>query len=133
MGAAQYANVGLHGSIQDATPHALIQMLIDGFIERVNVAKLAMKRGDIALKGHSITRAMTILGGLKDGLDVERGGELAQNLGDLYAYMEQRLFQASASNDDAALDEVLGLMHSIKVAWDAIPPSFHAGRGAEAA
>jgi len=133
MGAAQYASVGLHTRLQDATPHALIQMLIDGFIERINLAKIGLNRGDIPLKGNSIGRAITILGGLQQGLDVERGGELARNLGDLYVYMERRLLHANLANDAAALDEVLGLMQTVKSAWDAIPSSYHSIQSAGAA
>lgn len=121
MGANLYANVGLQSSVQDANPHRLIQMLMEGFIERVNVASHAMQRGDHALKGVQISKAIAILGGLKDGLDLGKGGELAANLSELYAYMETRLFEASASNEVAYLDEVKALMLEIKGAWDQIP------------
>lgn len=121
MGAGLYANVGLQSGVQDANPHRLIQMLMEGFIQRVNVAKHAMQRGDYALKGAQISKAIAILGGLKDGLEFEKGGELAANLNDLYTYMETRLFEASANNEVAYLDEVNGLMSQIKSAWDQIP------------
>ncbi|MEW6764739.1 MAG: flagellar export chaperone FliS [Pseudomonadota bacterium] len=121
MGANLYANVGLQSSVQDANPHRLIQMLMEGFIQRVNVASHAMQRGDYALKGVQISKAIAILGGLKDGLELEKGGELAANLNDLYGYMETRLFEASANNEVAYLDEVKALMSEIKGAWDQIP------------
>lgn len=121
MGASFYSNVGLQSSIHNASPHRLIQMLMEGVIERINVAKIAMERGDHALKGVQISKAIAILGGLKDGLDFEKGGELAANLNDLYSYMEMRLFEASAHNDVERLEEVKRLMLEVKGAWDAIP------------
>ncbi|MGB9577719.1 MAG: flagellar export chaperone FliS [Halothiobacillaceae bacterium] len=121
MGASFYSNVGLQSSIHNASPHRLIQMLMDGFIERVNVARIAMERGDNALRGAQISKAIAILGGLKDGLDFEKGGELASNLSELYSYMELALFEASAKNDPERLEEVKRLMLEIKGAWDAIP------------
>jgi len=121
MGAHVYANIGLQSSLQDATPHRLIQMLMEGFIERLKVARLAMERKDYALKGAQISKAIAILGGLKDGLNLQAGGELAANLNDLYDYMEARLFEASAKNEVAYLDEVKDLMSEIKEAWDQVP------------
>lgn len=121
MGANVYANVGLQSSVLDANPHRLIQMLMEGFLQSVNVASHAMQRGDYALKGAQISKAIAILGGLKDGLDEEKGGELAANLKDLYSYMEMRLFEASAKNEPAYLEEVKVLMSEIKEAWDQVP------------
>lgn len=121
MGASAYSNVGLHSSIHNASPHRLIQMLMEGFIERINVARIAMERGDHALKGVQLSKAIAILGGLKDGLNFENGAELATNLNDLYSYMEVALFEASAKNDLEKLEEVKRLMLEIKGAWDKIP------------
>lgn len=121
VGAEHYTNVGLQSSIHDADPHRLIQLLLEGLIQRVNVARLAMQRGDHALKGAQISKAIAILGGLKDGLDFEKGGELATNLDGLYGYMETRLFEANAKNELGYLDEVRSLASEIKDAWDQIP------------
>jgi flagellar protein FliS len=119
-GVNQYANVHNESGLADASPHYLIQMLMDGFLARVNTAKGAMARSDMELKSVYISRAMAILGGLHEAVDLEKGGEIAMNLNQLYAYMSNRLLQASYENDGAILDEVASLMREIKEGWDAI-------------
>ncbi|MEW6445839.1 MAG: flagellar export chaperone FliS [Pseudomonadota bacterium] len=125
-GAARYASVGIQASVDSATPHQLIQLLFDGFLARVKVAKHALARKDYALKGQSVSKAISILGGLKDGLDREKGGELASNLYDLYQYVEFRLMQANAANDEDGMDEVIRLISDISSAWAQIPEHLRA-------
>jgi len=116
----QYANVHNESGLEDASPHHLIQMLMDGFLARVNAAKGAMVRSDMELKSIYISRAVAIVGGLNEAVDFEKGGEIATNLSQLYNYMSTRLLQASRENNEEILDEVTSLMREIKGAWDAI-------------
>ena len=59
--------------------------------------------------------------GLQGALDFERGGELAQNLNELYVYVTRRLFHVNAYNDLAALEEVQSLIKDIADAWKSLP------------
>ncbi|WP_054773110.1 flagellar export chaperone FliS [Methylogaea oryzae] len=122
-----YADAYVQTSVQEASPHRLIHMLMEGFLGRVAAAKGAIERGDIALKGESITKAIAIVGGLDDCLDMEKGGELASNLRALYVYMGERLLDANIKNDVAILDEVSRLMREIKSGWESIPEEFRNG------
>jgi len=119
-GVNQYTNVHNESGLADASPHRLIQMLMEGFLARVNAAKGAMASSDMELKAVYISRAMAIVGGLSESIDLEKGGEIAVNLSQLYNYMTNRLLQASRENDEQILDEVASLMREIKEGWDAI-------------
>ena len=116
----QYGRNAIQAGIESASPHRLIQMLMEGALGKIAAAKGSMERGDIQSKGDLIGSAISILDGLKNSLDKEKGGEIAQNLEDLYVYMERRLLEAHSSNDAAILDEVSDLLRQIKEAWDAI-------------
>ena len=118
----QYQTVSVHAQVSEADPHRLIQMLMEGGLQRIAQARGAMEHGNIALKGELIGKAMGIIGGLRDGLDKEKGGEMATNLDNLYAFMQQRLSLANLQNDPAMLDEVAGTLREIKLGWDAIRP-----------
>ncbi|GGI98547.1 flagellar export chaperone FliS [Halopseudomonas pertucinogena] len=118
----QYQTVSVHAQVSEADPHRLIQMLMEGGLQRIAQARGAMEHGNIALKGELIGKAMGIIGGLRDGLDREKGGEMAANLDNLYAFMQQRLSLANLQNDPAMLDEVAGTLREIKLGWDAIRP-----------
>lgn len=120
-GVAQYGKVAAESEVSYASPHRLVQMLMEGVLEKVATAKGCIERNDLAGKSHQITWAMSIVNGLRTSLDMEAGGALAVNLDDLYGYMTRRLIDASAQNDAAALAEVIDLMLEIKGAWDAMP------------
>lgn len=118
---SQYKEVHVQSSIMDASPHRLIQMLMEGALEKIALAKGNILRKEIAQKGENIGKAITIVGGLQSSLNTDAGGDLAESLNDLYDYMSRRLVVANIQSDEAILDEVAGLMIEIKAGWDAIP------------
>jgi len=120
-GVSEYSAVGTQTGVTEATPHRLIQMLLDGALDKIARAKGAMQRNEIAEKGSHISSASSIVYGLRDSLDMEAGGEMAANLANLYDYMVRRLMEGHVTNDLAALDEVASLLREIKLGWDAIP------------
>ncbi|WP_446810002.1 flagellar export chaperone FliS [Methylomonas sp. 2BW1-5-20] len=119
-GAKQYADVHTASGLGEESPHRLIQMLMEGFLVRVNSAKGAIAHGDMEAKSIYISKAMGIVGGLNEAVDIEHGGDIAVNLNQLYGYINMRLLQASGENNEQILDEVASLMKDIKEAWDAI-------------
>ncbi|MFK4026597.1 flagellar export chaperone FliS [Stutzerimonas balearica] len=119
----QYQQVGVKAQVTEADPHRLIQMLMQGGLDRIAQARGAMLRQAYAEKGVLIGKAINIVGGLRDVLDKEAGGELAENLERLYEYMTMRLFEASRHNDVGKLDEVASLLSEVKSGWDAIGPN----------
>ncbi|MGK4360935.1 flagellar export chaperone FliS [Ectopseudomonas chengduensis] len=116
----QYQSVNTQARVVDASPHRLIQMLLEGGLTRIAQARGAMERGQTALKGELIGKSIAIVAGLRDSLDLQQGGELAGNLDGLYEYMIARLTEANISNEPAVLEEVAGLLRDIKAGWDAI-------------
>ena len=118
---SQYNRINIESSVEAADPHRLIQMLMQGALEKIAVAKGYMERNDIPNKGNSISWAISIIEGLRASLNKEAGGEIAENLEEMYAYMITRLLQANLNNDLSMLEEVGTLMRNIKSAWDEIP------------
>jgi len=127
-GLQAYQRVNTQTSIIDADPHKLIQLLYDGALERINMAKARMLAKDYEGKGRLITKAIEIVGGLRSFLDFEKGGDLAARLEGLYDYMERTLFEANAKNDPEKLDEVARLLRTIKEGWNGIREEVVAGR-----
>jgi len=116
-----YAKVGIESGVVAADPHKLIAMLYQGALLAIANARNGMLHKDVAAKGASISKAISIIeDGLNASLDKKVGGELAQNLSSLYEYMSRRLLTANVNNDMAALNEVAGLLNDLKGAWDGI-------------
>ncbi|WP_275096780.1 flagellar export chaperone FliS [Sedimenticola hydrogenitrophicus] len=118
---SQYKSVSVKSGVEDATPHRLVQMLMEGALDKIASAKGHMLRNEPADKGRFISWAISIISGLQSSLDMEAGGELSRNLDDLYDYMVRRLAEAGAKNEAAILDEVSSLLLEVKSAWDVIP------------
>ncbi len=117
----QYGEVGTNVGVISANPHQLIQMLLDGALERISQAKGHMLRSEISRKGELIGKAIGIIDGLRMSLNAEEGGDIASNLDDLYDYMGRRLLAANVENNTGYLDEVASLLNEIRGAWQAIP------------
>ena len=116
----QYQTVNNHAQVFEASPHRLIQMLMEGGLSRIAQARGAMERGQTALKGELIGKSIAIIAGLRESLDHQQGGELAGNLDSLYEYMIARLTEANVSNEPELLEEVSVLLRNVKQGWDAI-------------
>lgn len=116
-----YSNASVEANLEGVSPHQLIVMLFDGAVRSVAKARMAMQKKDVVTKCASISKAMAIIqDGLQLSLDIKAGGEMAQNLNDLYDYMCDRLLIANMRNEIAALDEVGRLLVDLRGAWAAI-------------
>lgn len=120
----QYNQVGVQSNVESASPHRLIQMLFEGALEKIALAKGHIAQGNIADKAGFISWAIAIIQGLQASLDMKVGGEIAENLEALYEYMQKRLLEANISNDVTLLDEVTKLLSTIKEGWDLIPEEY---------
>jgi flagellar protein FliS len=116
----QYQQIGIQSSLEDASPHRLIQMLLEGALDRIAKARGSVLRGEMANKCRYIGATIAIVDGLAGSLNVEAGGEVANNLAALYDYMGRRLLQANVESSAPILDEVAGLLNQVKEGWDAI-------------
>ncbi|WP_278382876.1 flagellar export chaperone FliS [Pseudoalteromonas distincta] len=107
-------------SLSEANPHQVIQILMREFLTQVYQAKVFIQRSDIESRNNSIKKAIGIIGGLKGGLNLKQGGDIADNLNALYDYLVIRLSEANTQNSIDILDEIKELFSPIKEAWDGI-------------
>jgi flagellar protein FliS len=112
-----YARIDTQTAIASASPVQIIVLLYDGAISSLATAKGKMQEMKLAEKGQLISKAISIVEGLRSVLDFEKGGDIARNLNDLYDYMKRRLASANLKNDQAGLDEVIGLLSNLREAW----------------
>lgn len=118
-----YQREALKTRLASADPFEVTQMLMEGAVESMKIAKINIENKDLENKSKFIAKATTILDTLRLSLDYEAGGEISINLSDLYRYMSERLLEASIGNDIVKIDEVIDLLSGIKGAWDQISES----------
>ncbi len=111
-------NAYLESRVLSAGPIELVRMLYQAGMGAVREARRHLAAGDIASRARSINKACDVLMELLSSLDRKRGGEIAERLGGLYAYMHGRLLEANLQQSDEPLAEVLGLMATLAEGWD---------------
>ncbi|CAB3899791.1 MULTISPECIES: flagellar export chaperone FliS [Achromobacter] len=113
-----YADIGLETQVMSATPERLITLLYQGARAAIGQARLHMQEGRVAERGTAITKAIKIVDeGLKMGLNMEAGGDIAANLSRLYDYIVRTLLMANLKADVEQLDIADRLLADLSDAW----------------
>jgi flagellar protein FliS len=121
--ASLYQAVKVDTGVSSASPHRLVEMLFEEFLASSARARGAIRSGDVQEKGRAIGRAVRIIEeGLRAGLNMEAGGQLAQDLHELYRYVTLRMTHANLQSDEAAIAECIALIQPLHDAWRAIGP-----------
>lgn len=113
-----YLNQYKKAQVQTASPEQILIMLYDGAIRFLNQAKVHINNNNIEQSHTNIVKAQRIITEFMSSLDMDLGGEMAQNLFNLYEYLHYRLVQANIKKDLQAIDEVLGHLRSLKGTWE---------------
>lgn len=101
-----------------ASPAKLVSMLYDKVSLSLKEAISAIDSGDIEARWRANARAMEILSHMWSTLDVEKGGEIAQNLDSLFSFMLSRLPEVDFRNDPAPAREVIELLEPLRQSWN---------------
>ena len=118
--AQAYQQIGNRSEVEAASPHRLIQLMMERVLTKIAMARGHMDRNAVAEKGQHISDAINIVAGLQASLNDKPDRRLAGNFDALYEYMTRRLLEANLRNDPTILDEVTALMRELTEAWDAI-------------
>lgn len=108
-------------AILTASPGQLVLMLYDGALKFLNQAGEAFADPDnpkcIERVHQGLHRAGEIIAELQANLDLEAGGEYAENLYRLYDYYGRRLMEANMTKSERPMREVEKLLKQIRDAW----------------
>ena len=126
-GAAQYRAVSSHGLVADASPARLVQIMFEQILSQLAIAQGCLERindnrplNEVVAKGKALGKAIRLINQLNATLDMERGGQIAENLRALYLYMLERLTVANVTNDARIVAEAASLVRKVKSGWDQI-------------
>lgn len=121
--AKAYGQMAINTQVATADAHGLIEMLFDAVDDQIAIALGALDSGDAQRRGQAVNKAVLLLQeGLRGGLDLDKGGELAQRLDALYEHCALRLAEAHAKRDRAAFEEVRSLLRTVADGWKNIRP-----------
>lgn len=92
----------------------LLLKLLEGSLNFLRLARRAMEENNTKIKGENISKILAIVSELDCALDMEAGGEIAENLSSLYQHIIYRLVETNVKNDIKGIDEVGLILENIK-------------------
>ncbi len=107
-------------SVTTQSKSKLVVMLYDGAIRFLKQAIRDIEAKDYAGKGHNINKAIDIIYELNMTLDMEQGGDIADNLRSLYNFMSRHLGKANFNCDLNLIQEVIDILEELNSSWKAI-------------
>lgn len=104
-------------AINSASPLQLVIMLYDGSMKFMLAAKVAMEAEDRFTQNEKLQRAQRIISELTSCLDMEAGGDIAQNLYSLYDFVYNRLVEANIQDRPDYIDQAMKVMSDLRESW----------------
>ena len=118
-----YRSTDLHSRCEESSKRDLVIMMYDGAIEAIRLARAHAERTERRAVSSAVSRALAILNGLRETLDVQAGGSVASHLDDFYQFLIRKLVRAGTATDTADLAECEDLLGQVREAWAAINPA----------
>lgn len=112
-----------NSSIGGASPIGLMIVLFDALAADLRRASIAISQHNIETRCKELNHATLVIGRLESWIDVENGGESAQNLSHFYACLRARMMEASASMSAAVLDAQIDMILQVRSAWQQLDTS----------
>lgn len=114
---SNYAHEYRKQAVQTASPLELVVMLYDGALRFMEAGKQAMADRDNFRKNDQLQRAQKIVTELMCCLDMQQGGEIAQNLFAIYSYVHNTLVEANVAEDPGKIDECVAILSQLRDGW----------------
>ena len=124
--AAAYDELASKSIVMGASSHGLVALLFQEFDSSLQAAEFYADQDDVASMREKIGKASKILGGLQGSIDVEKGGEIAANLAELYRFCIRELLNANINADKKIITSVRNLIAPIQQAWNDMPEAYKA-------
>ena len=101
-------------NITTATPEKLMIMLLDGAIQFLQKAKIAINEKKLQERATNIESARKIIRELMRTIDLENGNDVSKSLFKLYNRMAMKLIKANVSKNIELIDEVIEDLSNIR-------------------
>ncbi len=95
------------------TKEELLIKTYEEILSLLNVARMAIEEKDIKAKAEALSKVTNALAILQASLDLENGGEIAENLSKIYDFCILELVKANANNDKERVVNVIEILEPI--------------------
>ena len=110
-------NAYTQNNLQIESPEKLVEMMYEGILRFVSLAKRSFSDNDVEKEVYWINRTIAIFSELIASLDYDQGGDISHYLSGLYTYQIKILSEALAKNNPVKLDETINVTKGLLEAW----------------
>jgi flagellar secretion chaperone FliS len=109
----------------------IVILLYEQLVQDLRRAISAIEAGDVEAKTFELTHAIEVVGQLQSRLDMQNGGDVAQNLDRFYSVLQAGILDAQFQTSKPLLAELIDTVLSIREAWLSVERSTISGQAAE--
>lgn len=118
-----YRTIDAAGRTAEADGHALVELLYGEAVRALRAAGHAAANYQYQVRSEKVSRSIAILFALENGLDFERGGDVARTLATLYGGLRRDVIDASLLHDAEPFERAAATLSDIAAAWAALKPA----------
>ena len=118
-----YQNAERQALEETNDPHLIIMTMLDALVKsmQIFVDNIDLKNGGNAeLKSKHFSRALSIIYALQSSLDFEKGGDIANNLFQLYEFGRVKLIEDLGQGVANGSPQAIEVLDNIRSAWEEI-------------
>jgi flagellar protein FliS len=116
-----YQNAERQALEETNDPHLIIMTMLDALVKsmQIFVDNIDIKNGgNVEMKSKHFSRAISIIYALQSSLDFEKGGDIANNLFQLYEYGRVKLIEDLGKGVADSTPQAIEVIASIRDAWE---------------
>ena len=114
------ATEAFRSEVTRARPTRVVVMLYNEAIASLSAAIEAMENNEIEERCSRLNVTTEIIGTLHMGLDMENGGEIADQLGRLYRFMLAQMIGINIRSDAEGAKKIVEVLSPLRDAWEEV-------------
>jgi flagellar protein FliS len=106
-------------------PHFIVLMMFDALLKAMALfseTASSKEESQLEIKSDSFARSLTIIYALQSSLDFEKGGNISENLFQLYEFSRQQMLSDMRKGHADGVHTAIEILTEIRDAWSQIGP-----------
>ena len=120
----QYENENIAAKISDLSPHSIIKEILTELKKNMETLAYSIDNEPVvsSIKSNSFSKCITAIYILQSSLDFENGGDIANNLYNIYEFCKNGVMKGFTKRDSKLIYDAIPPIDEILDGWKQIKP-----------